>query len=138
MVIVDDHIALLAISGRLPDLQAVGPVTTTYGFHYRLVRAVMDNARSGSLSRRLDDPTAALRRVREPPTNRLVVLDPRTSTAEAATAAVAHHANLLLAELVGAARHYGASVRVTQANAGRRWPSTFSAEDVDFATIQVP
>lgn len=135
MVIVDDHIALLAITGRLPDLRATGPVVTTYGFHYRLVRAVADTTRTGSLSKRIDDPTAALRRVRQPPANRLLVLDPRVSIAEAATAAATHRTNPLLGELLGAARHHDAAVRVTGANAGRRWPQVFAAEEIDFDVV---
>lgn len=39
MLIVDDHLALLAITGRLPDLGVDGPVVTTRGFHFRLARA---------------------------------------------------------------------------------------------------
>lgn len=83
MVIVDDHLALLAVAGHRLDLGAPGPVATTAGFQFRLARAVADSGRSGSLSRELADPAAALRRVLAPPAHRLVVLDPRISMAAA-------------------------------------------------------
>ncbi|MGH9067846.1 MAG: hypothetical protein ACRD0J_10210 [Acidimicrobiales bacterium] len=137
MVIVDDHLALLAIAGRLPDLEVNGPVATTWGFHFRLARALSDPATQGSLSRRDVDPAAAVRRVLHPPPHRLVVLDPRTSIDDIVRVAVAHRANLLLAELVGAAVHHGASVRITEANVGRPWPATMEAEGVDFAAALV-
>lgn len=80
MIIVDDHLALLAIAGQLPDRgHADGPIATTWTFQFRLARALPDTARSGALSRRLSDPEAALRRVLAPRADRLVVLDPRAS-----------------------------------------------------------
>ena len=137
MIIVDDHLALLAITGRLPDLGHPGPIATTYGFHFRLARAVAESARSGSLSRRLENAPAALRRVLRPPANRLVVLDPRSSLDAAVRVATEHSANLLLAELVGAALHHQAALRVTAANAGRSWASVMDAHGVDFATVDL-
>lgn len=137
MIIVDDHLALLAIAGRLPDLGVDGPVTTTWGFHFRLTRALLDPARHGSLSRRNVDPAAAARRILHPPAHRLVVLDPRASVDEAVRVAIVHGANLLLAEILAAAVHHEASVRITEANAGRTWPSAMEAEGVDFDTVLV-
>ncbi len=135
MIIVDDHLALLAIAGALPELGQPGPVTTTYGFHYRLARAVSDSTRSGTLSRRLQDAPAALIRVLKPPANRLVVLDPRASIEESVDVAMRGSANLLLAELVGAAMHHRASVRITPKNEGRTWAAVMEAAGVDFATV---
>ena len=135
MVIVDDHLALLAATGRAPDLQVTGPVVTTYCFQFRLARAVADSTRAGALSRRVADPSVALRRVLHPPANRLVVLDPRVSAGEAIDVAVRHGANLLLAELMGAAKHHRAAVRVTPANQGKSWPGLMDAEAIDFAVI---
>jgi hypothetical protein len=136
VIIVDDHLALLAVAGSLPELGRPGPVTTTYGFHYRLAHAVADSARSGSLSRRHQEAPAALHRVLRPPANRLIVLDPRESVLEAVNVAVERGANLLLAELVGAAVHHGAAVRVTPGNEGRTWAGVMEAAGVDFATVE--
>lgn len=135
MVIVDDHLALLALAGRLPELAAEGPVVTTWGFQYRMARAVLDSARSGSLSRRAAEVSAVTRRVLHPPANRLIVLDPRRSTEGAVRIAVEHGTNLLLAELAGGAVHHGAAVRVSPANVGRSWPAVMEAEGIDFAAI---
>jgi hypothetical protein len=137
VVIVDDHLALLAITGHLPDLDVAGPVATTWSFHYRLARALADTSRTGALSRRLDHPEAALRRVLNPPAHRLVVLDPRTSTAEAVRVATGHGCNLLLAELVGAAASRRAAVRVTRPNRGRTWAQVMTDEGIDFAVVEV-
>jgi hypothetical protein len=136
VVIVDDHLALLAVAGRLPDLQMSGPVATTYSFQFRMARAVSGSARRGSLSRRLADPSAGVRRVLHPPAHRLVVLDPRASMEQAVGVAVRHRANLLLAELVGAALYHQAALRVTPANEGKTWAQLMDAEGVDFATLE--
>lgn len=136
MVIVDDHLALLAATGRAPDLHALGPVVTTYSFQFRLARAIADSTRSGALSRRIADPAAALRRVLHPPAHRLLILDPRASAGEAVEVAVRHGANLLVAELAGAAHHFRAAIRVTPENQGKTWPALMQAEGIDFATIQ--
>lgn len=138
MIIVDDHLALLAIAGHLPDLQAIdGPIATTWSFQFRLARAIADTTRSGSLSRRLANPGAALRRVLHPPADRLVVLDPRASVAEAVRVAAEHGANLLLADLVAGAILRNAAIRVTRANEGRTWAGIMVAEDIDFASLDV-
>lgn len=135
MVIVDDHLALLAIAGFLPALGAGGPVVTTYTFQYRMARAVADSALSVSLShgcqiRRLPYGEPCTR-----PPHRLVVLDPRASVEEAVQVAIGHRANLLLAELVGAAIHHQAAVRVTPGNQGKTWAELMETEGVDFATV---
>jgi hypothetical protein len=137
VIIVDDHLAVLAIAGRLPDLGLGGPVFTTWSFHFRLARAVVDSAQSGSLSRRAADPQSASRRILFPPAHRLVVLDPRCSIELAVRAAVEHRANLLLAELIGASLHHQAAIRVSVANVGRNWVQVMEAERIDFAAVDV-
>lgn len=137
MIIVDDHLALLAVTGHLPDLDDVGPIATTASFQFRLARALADSAKSGALSRRLADPEAALRRVVKPPAHRLVVLDPRASVADAVRVAVEHRANLLLAELMGAAIYHRASVRVAKANVGKTWGAAMRSAGVDFAAVDI-
>jgi hypothetical protein len=136
VVIVDDHLAILAIAGRLPGLGAAGPVVTTCGFQFRLARAIADSSRSGSLSRRLADPAAALARALRPPGDRLTVLDPRASMEHAVGFATRHRTNLLLAELAGAALHHRAAIRVTPANQGRTWSQLMNDEGIDFATVE--
>jgi len=136
VVIVDDHLAILAIAGRLPELGAAGPVVTTCGFQFRLARAVADSSNSGSLSRRLADPTAALGRALRPPGDRLSVLDPRASMGEAVGFAARHRTNLLLSELAGAALYHRAAIRVTPANQGRNWSDLMNDEGIDFATVE--
>lgn len=137
MVIVDDHLALTAVAGTLPDLDVSGPVVTTYSFQYRMARAISDSARSGSLSRRLPNPSAALDRVLHPPADRLVVLDPRTSIEQAVHVATRHGVDLLLAELAGAALRHGAAVRVTPANQVKVWPHVMKDAGVDFAIVEL-
>jgi hypothetical protein len=135
VIIVDDHLALLALAGRLPD--ANGPVATTYAFQFRMVRALANSTQSGALSGRLVDPMAALRRATQPPAHRLVVLDPRASLGQAIDVAIRHPANLLLAELIGAAQHHQAVVRLTPANVGKSWPAVLATEGIDFDTVDV-
>jgi hypothetical protein len=55
---------------------------------------------------------------------------------QAVGVAARHRANLLLSELVGAALHHGAAIRVTAANQGRTWSELMDAEGIDFATIE--
>ena len=136
MVIVDDHLALLAVAGASLEFDASGPVATTTGFQFRLARAIADSARSGQLSRELSDPSAALHRVLSPPAHRLIVLDPRASIAEAVDIAVLHRANFLFAELVGAALHYRAAVRVSVGNLGKTWVDVMRTHDIDFRTVE--
>ena len=56
--------------------------------------------------------------------------------AEAGEVAVAHRANFLLAELVGAALSYRAAVRVSVGNVGRTWPEIMRAHDIDFRAVE--
>jgi uncharacterized membrane protein len=72
-----------------------------------------------------------------PPADRLVVLDPRQSLEQAVGVAGRHPANLLLAELLGAALLHRAKVRVSRANVGRSWPAIMRAESVDFVAVDI-
>lgn len=137
MIVVDDHLAVLAIAGALPDLGHPGPIATTYGFHFRLARAVAHSSHRGTLSRRLAHAPSGVNRVLRPPAHRLVVLDPRASLDEAVRIANEHGANLLLAELVGAAVHHHAAVRVTPGNVGTTWAAVMAASTVSFGTVDV-
>jgi hypothetical protein len=137
VIVVDDHLAFLAIAGRAPDLDADGPVVTTSSFHFRMGRAVANSSRTGSLSRRAGDTAAVARRVLHPPANRLIVLDPRASIDETIRVAVERGTNLLLAELVGASVHHQAAIRVIPANVGRTWRRVMNIENIDFETVKV-
>ena len=103
-------------------------VATTWGFHFRLLRALADDRVTGSLSRGATEGVRAL--AAEPPAGALVVLDPRTATAVSATLAAKHGLNLLVADLLGAAKVHRARVLVTERNLGRGWSATFRAEKV--------
>lgn len=134
MIIVDDHLAIIAAAGGL--VTEHGPVATTYAFWYRLARAVRAPGALGSLSREVE-AAAARRQILNPPADRLLVLDPRVSVGAAVDVATRHGANLLLAELVGAARHHGATVRVTGANLGRTWAAVLEAEGVELDVVEM-
>lgn len=132
MLLVDDRLAYRSIAGLLPGEIGGWPIATTYGFHYRLVRALASTAVAGALSRHAHHDIA-LDQVISPSPDRLVVLDPRRSLGPAVGVAARHGVNLLLAELVGAAKAAGIPVRVT--TAGVRWNEVMAAEGIDFAVI---
>ena len=102
-------------------------MATTWGFHYRLVRALTADG-SGVLSRAVADAIRAV--VLDPPPARLLVLDPRDVTASAASLANRHGLNLLAAELFAHAIRHDAEVHLTEANVGRRWPELMAAEGI--------
>lgn len=132
MIVIDDRLSLDVLAGRPGHLAGLGPIATTWGFHYRLVRALSDDARVGRLTKA---STAALRRAAvSPPPGLLVVLDPRPLTERAARMAIRYRLNLLAAELVAAAAHHSATVALAAANVGRTWPDVLAAEGI---TLQV-
>lgn len=130
MIIVDDKLSLDALAGRL---HVAEPVVTTWGFHYRLLRALTDETRWGALGRSV--PPEALAVAADPPEDRLRVLDPRPNTAEAAKLAARHGLNVLAAELVAAARRHRAEVRLSEPNVGRRWPEVMEAEGIVLTVV---
>lgn len=136
MIIVDDRLCLDALAGQRARFGATADdvVVTTWGFHYRLARALTDTSRAGALSGdvpagRLLDAALA------PPPERLQVIDPRELTGAAAAAAVRHGLNLLAAELVAAAVHHHAVVALSSANVGRSWPAVFAAEGIELRVV---
>lgn len=136
MIIVDDRLTLEVLAGRRATLGAAGDevVATTWGFHYRLVRALSDPARTGRLSSG-PPPEELVGRVLAPRPAELQVLDPRTVTRAAADLAVRHGLNLLAAELVASAAHHQATVALSAPNVGRTWPAVFDAEGIDVRVI---
>lgn len=130
MIIVDDFltrtIVLLTRTIVLGERQEVPDgetVTTTWGFHYRLTRALIDNRTTGTLS--WGDATEALIAVSRPEQHGLAIVDPRSLTTTAATLAIEHRLNLLTAELMAAAQVHTAEVVLTERNVGQRWPGLF-------------
>jgi len=55
---------------------------------------------------------------------------------EAVGIAIRHRANLLLAELAGAALKHDATVRVTPANVGRTWEAIMATEHINFEMFE--
>ncbi|CAN5522657.1 hypothetical protein BH20ACT2_BH20ACT2_24010 [soil metagenome] len=135
MIIVDDRLSLAALAGRRERFGGAADeaVATTWGFHYRLVRALADDRRVGRLT--AATPAALRERVLAPPAADLLVLDPRELTGIAAAAAVRHGLNLLAAELVAAATTHQARIALSTANVGRSWPAVFTAEGVDLQIV---
>lgn len=130
MIIVDDKLSLDVLAGRYVGGSAMA---TTWTFHYRLLRALADPDRAGSLSR---DATSEVRRIAaQPPAARLRVLDPRTVTLSAAGIAARHGLNLLAAELVASALHFDADVHLSARNVGTRWSDAMAAEGIRLTVV---
>ena len=129
MPVVDDHLALSILSGRQirqwPDAAPWIP----WGFHFGLVRAVLDMRLQGRLSSRVDE--RVLRLVVAPPVDMLRVIDPRHLTATAARLMTLHPLSLVAAELLSAGVVLGTPVHVAHGNVGRSWPEVAEAEGVD-------
>ncbi len=135
MILVDDRLCLDALAGRTTlSTSPEEVVATTWGFHYRLLRALADDRVVGSLTRA--SPADVRRRAANPPANRLVVLDPRTSTSLAAELAVRHGLNLLASELVAAAKSHRCQVVLSEANVGRRWPDVLTSEGISLRVVR--
>lgn len=136
MILVDDRLTLEVLAGRRHVVGATDDDTifTTWGIHYRLVRALTDTARAGQLSGPI--PTdQLLHAVLAPRPSDLQVLDPRTLTGPAAAVAVRHGLNLLAAELVAAAMHHRATIALSSSNVGRAWPEVFAAEGLELRLV---
>jgi hypothetical protein len=136
VIIVDDRLSLDALADRRSTFGATPDetVATTWCFHYRLVRALTDTARAGQLSATI--PTdQVLDAAVSPRPEHLQILDPRSLTETAASAAVRHGLNLLAAELVAAATHHHAAVALSSLNLGRTWPAVFAEEGIELRVV---
>jgi hypothetical protein len=129
LIIVDDRLSLDVLAGRL----TLGSCATTWGFHYRLTRALSDESRHGVLSRNAGPEVRAV--VANPPGERLRVLDPREVTSLAARMAVRHGLNVLGAEMIASAVHYRAELYLSAGNIGRSWPDALAAEAVSLTVV---
>ncbi|HXH59544.1 hypothetical protein [Iamia sp.] len=133
MIIVDDRMAREVLSGRRHPTLGDQPVATTWGFHYRLLRALSDNRVDGRLSRSVAKGLRAT--AVDPPTTVLEVLDPRLTTHAAARLSIDHRLNLLSAGLVAAAQHHGAPVVLSAGNVGRTWPDLFASLSIPLSIV---
>ena len=129
MSVVDDHLALSILSGRQVRHWPDGAPWIPWGFHFRLVRAVLDMRSQGRLSSGVDE--RVLRLVVAPPADMLRVIDPRHLTATAARLMTLHPLSPVGAELLSAGVVLGTPVHVAHRNVGRSWPEVAEAEGVD-------
>ncbi len=133
MIIFDDHLAQAVLIGHRQVRPEVGPAATTWGFHYRLIRALTDTSVSGSLSRAT--PKRMLQVASNPLAHGLHIVDPRDLTTAAAALAIEHRLNLLTAELFAAAQVHQAAVVLTERNVGRRWPALFEELGISLTVV---
>lgn len=130
MIIVDDKLSLDALAGRFHQPE---PMSTTWSFHYRLVKALREDSRSGYLGRAAEQRVRAV--VDDPPPALLQVLDPRIVTAPAADVARRHGINLLASELIASAVYHRAAVYLSARNVGRQWVEIMAAEGVALTVV---
>ncbi|MGD9797216.1 MAG: hypothetical protein AB7H43_03175 [Acidimicrobiia bacterium] len=120
-LVVDDQLGLLIRMDvlELPtDIDL--PLLTVYGFQIRLALALLAERRSTGVLQGLfarygstiDDPEALLAS-----TDRVIALDSNALVGEVALAKAELSCNLLAAEVVAAARHHDAPVRLAPGNA---------------------
>lgn len=135
-MILDDHLALRALAGERPAHWGDDVPAIPWGFHFRLVRAVIDSRRQGRLTRELDLRVARV--AAAPPTNILAVLDPRHTTVTAARLAARYPLSMVAAELLAAGKVHGSPVLVSADNLGRGWRRIAAAEEVDLRVEPAP
>ncbi len=128
MIIVDDHLAVWALAGRGSQLWPGEVPTIPWGFHVRLLRALLDSGVRGRLSDGIDE--RMVRAALMPPTDVLTVLDPRYLTVTAAQIMSRYRLGVVTSELLAAALVHSAPVHVAEANVGRSWRDSFAEEGV--------
>lgn len=128
MILVDDHLARTALSGRRwPGWDIQTPVLP-WTLHVRLLRALLDSSTLGRLSRgaRADVVAAAL----SPPPETLGILDPRPYAAATASLMAEHKLSLAAAEFLAAAIEHEATIYLAEANIGRKWEQVLDSTGV--------
>lgn len=127
MLLLDDHLTLLVVAGATPAEELGDDLATSSLWYLRLVAAVTAPATpergAGRLARLLDtlataDREAAIARILDPPGDVIEVLHPMKFAVETARAQRELRLNLLAAETIGAAVHYGASIILAAPNRG--------------------
>ena len=129
MLIVDDHLAVWALAGRGSRLWPGEVPAIPWGFHFRLLRALLDSRAHGRLSRATDE--LMVRAALAPPTDVLTVLDPRYLTVTAAQLMSRYPLSVVTSELLAAALVHRAPVHVAEENVGRSWRHAFAQEGVE-------
>ena len=124
MVIVDDHLALVALNGRrLLGWGRHVPVLP-WTLHVRLLRALLDSRAVGRLSQGVQG--SLLNAALSPPPGVLEILDPRPYTEAVAWLKIEHGLSLVAAELLAAALAMGGEVHVVEGNVGRSWDAVLA------------
>ena len=119
MLIVDDHISRSVLSGFRP-LRWGGEIPAiTWGLHFRLLRALMDDATSGKLSRAAHSEVLAA--ALDPPPGVLKVLDPRPFTERAVRLKIEHRITHIAAELLADAIETKAHIHIADFNTASTW-----------------
>lgn len=135
-MILDDHLALRVLAGESPAHWGDGVPAIPWGFHFRLVRAVIDSRRQGRLTRGLDQRVARV--AAAPPAHILRVLDPRRLTVTAARLTARYPLSMVAAELLAAGKVHGSPVTVAAGNLGRGWHRIAATEGVDLRVEPPP
>lgn len=139
MVIVDDHLTLLALADAIPVAEFGDDVATTSLWYLRLVSAatapppVHGPGRLERILQSLPEPSAALERILNPPRTTIQVLHPMEFAVETARMQRERRLNLLAAETLGAAAHHEASIFVAEPNAGGPIERAATAEGITYA-----
>lgn len=140
MVIIDDHLALLTLTGVVPVTALGDAVSTTSLWYLRLVSAatapvggIHELGRLGRILQSLPDPDAALKQILHPPRTTLRVLHPMDFAVATARMQRKQRLNLLAAETLGAAAHHGAPVIVAAPNAGGPIEKAAAAEGIAYS-----
>ena len=124
MVIVDDHLALVALNGRrLLGWGRQVPVLP-WTLHVRLLRALLDSRAFGRLSQGVQG--SLLNTALSPPPGVLQILDPRPYTEAVAQLKIQHGLSIVAAELLAAAIARGADIHVAEGNVGRSWDAVLA------------
>lgn len=138
MLIVDDHLTLLALAEVIAADEFGEELATTSLWYLRLVSAATTPptfhgpGRLGRILQSLPDPAAALDRILHPPRTTIQVLHPMEFAVDTARMQRERRLNLLAAETLGAAAHHEASILVAAPNAGGPIEHAAAAEGVTY------
>ena len=121
MLLVDDHLALVALHGKTADLWAGRVPTIPWLGHVRLVRAIRQSTVSGRLTRLARG--ISLEAALNPHPQLLSVSDPRAFTDATARYHGRRGISLYAAELLGTAIEARGELHIAHHNFNEHWPS---------------